>query len=533
MGDAPVLIDDLWKAAAYGDLEKLEDYLKGDPALANKADGGGYYAVQWAALNNRVAAATILLERGADVNATDGQGQTALHWAAVRGALPTAELLLRSGARLDKQDSRGYTAAHVAAQYGHTAVLYHFKVRWDADEEVIDSDGRTPLHWAAYKGFADSVRLLLFLDSDQLRQDREGCTPLHWAAIKGNAEAVYLLTQSGGAAALAARDNTGSTPAQLAQEKNHSLLAGYLSNAELRLEKKKNKMSQRWLSLCTVALIMGLVMLFINTVVHCDALPREDAAMQLWAWTVVTSAGTGLLFMYRTAFNDPGVLSTGLEGKGKGRSNGGSSTSRVDLPALWAGHWGSLCVSCKIVRPLGSKHCGVMNKCVSRFDHYCPWVGNAIGKANIRDFIIFLVLESIALVTSMCCALYRVHTATMPVAELFLISPSMLVFLVCDGMTLLPVLMLTIAQVSQVGRNITTNELANMHRYPYLRHKDGRFQNPFDKGCSKNCTQFFLNPLNRDKEIEYNMGAPLLEAELTALLSGGQISKGSVSVDMR
>jgi RNA polymerase sigma factor (sigma-70 family) len=25
---------------------------------------------------------------------------------------------------------------------------------------------------------------------------------------------------------------------------------------------------------------------------------------------------------------------------------------------------------------------------------------------------------------------------------------------------------------------ITTNELANMHRYPYLRHKDGRFQNP-------------------------------------------------------
>ena len=75
--------------------------------------------------------------------------------------------------------------------------------------------------------------------------------------------------------------------------------------------------------------------------------------------------------------------------------------------ALWAGHWGSLCVSCKIVRPLGAKHCGVLNKCVSRFDHYCPWVGNAIGKGNIRDFVVFLLLESIALVVSLGCALSR------------------------------------------------------------------------------------------------------------------------------
>ena len=142
----------------------------------------GYLALQWAALNNRVAAATVLLERGADVNGVDGQGQTALHWAAVRGAVPASELLLRAGARLDRADSRGYTPMHVAAQYGHTPVLYHFAVRWGTDVEVLDSDGRTPLHWTAYKGFPDSLRLLLFLNADALRADREGCTPLHWWA---------------------------------------------------------------------------------------------------------------------------------------------------------------------------------------------------------------------------------------------------------------------------------------------------------------------------------------------------------------
>ena len=34
------------------------------------------------------------------------------------------------------------------------------------------------------------------------------------------------------------------------------------------------------------------------------------------------------------------------------------------------------------------------------------------------------------------------------------------------------------ACVPHAARNITTNELANMHRYPYLRTKEGAFTNP-------------------------------------------------------
>lgn len=53
----------------------------------------------------------------------------------------------------------------------------------------------------------------------------------------------------------------------------------------------------------------------------------------------------------------------------------------------------------------------------------------------------------------------------------------------------------------QVGRNITTNEMANMMRYNYLRGPGGRFRNPYDHGCKKNCSDFLINGYNDDIEV--------------------------------
>ena len=36
---------------------------------------------------------------------------------------------------------------HVAAQYGQTAFIYHIVAKWNADPDVPDNDGRSPLHW--------------------------------------------------------------------------------------------------------------------------------------------------------------------------------------------------------------------------------------------------------------------------------------------------------------------------------------------------------------------------------------------------
>ncbi|KFM25488.1 Protein S-acyltransferase 24 [Auxenochlorella protothecoides] len=422
MSKEPQTIDTVWKAAAYGDFDVLTRLAGADPSLLHAPDDQGFYALQWAALNNRVAVLTYLLGAGCAVDVADASRQTPLHWAAVRGSVPAAETLLRAGADLAARDSRGYTVAHVAAQYGQAGLLHHLALRWGADLDAPDADGRTPLHWAAYKGHADALRLLLFTGSAAARPDAEGCTPLHWAAIRGNAEACTLLLQGGAGECLAAADATGATPSQLAAEKGHRVLGLTLADAR----------------------------------VHDGPPPALGTLAGTWASFLLATCGLGLA-----------------------------------SPALQAGSWGQICVACRIVRPLRAKHCGVTGRCIECYDHYCPWVGNVIGRGNRAFFLTFLWLELGSVTAAMAVAVARLHSNLAQPrpghGPATLVWP--VVFVVADAFLLLSIAALALAQTNQIAKNITTNELANWHRYKYLHAADGEFLNPFDRGWKANCAE--------------------------------------------
>lgn len=507
------VVVDVYSASAYGDIMKLREYVEVAGRSLSRPDAHGYYALHWAALNNYADIAQYIIEHGADVNAADNTGQTALHWAAARGSVAAADVLLQNGARVEAADSNGYRAVHVAAQYGQTTFLNHIIAKYNADFDTPDNDGRSPLHWAAFKGFTDTVRLLLFRDAFQGAQDREGCTPLHWAAIKGHSEACTLLVHAGTKKELSVKDKAGFTPVQLASDKGHRHVARILSNAtsvhgflceDKICPEKSGKIGYAPILLFIAIMLM---ILFVNSVLAAPNFTKVTAAIGLWSCTGLSLGVGSLLMFYRCSSKDPGYIKP---------NRGGSVTlAGVDDPLLnidmnnstiWTGNWSQICPTCKIIRPVRSKHCPSCKHCVEQFDHHCPWISNCVGKRNKWDFFVFLCMGTMTTLIGAVITVHRMRTGSpiIPssgtwIHHMVAEHPGAVAFLVLDTILLFGAFVLTVAQASQIARNITTNELANATRYSYLRGPEGRFRNPYNHGFWKNCTEFFIQGYSKDE----------------------------------
>lgn len=97
-------------------------------------------------------------------------------------------------------------------------------------------------------------------------------------------------------------------------------------------------------------------------------------------------------------------------------------------------------------------------------------VGNAVGKGNRHYFVAFLWLELYAVVTSAVIGIIQIqrhlHADEWGAGDLVY----MICFEVVDVFVGISVAALAIAQASQVARNVTTNELANWHRWVEILH---------------------------------------------------------------
>ncbi|GLT96949.1 hypothetical protein SLE2022_145390 [Rubroshorea leprosula] len=513
--EPPTAVVDVYSASAYGDFDKVRKFVEEDGGSLLLPDVNGYYALQRAALNNYPEIVQYIIEHGGNVNAVDNNKQTALHWAAFRGSIAVADVLLQNGARVEATDINGYRAVHVAAQYGQTAFINYLVVKYHADYEATDNDGRSPLHWAAYKGYSDTVRLLLFRDASQGRQDSNGCTPLHWAVIGGNAEACTVLVHAGTKQELMMKDKAGFTPVQLASDRGHQRITNFLSNAQRANSKRlvdklfSGNMGRTGYAPLLFSVIIFETMLFINSVLTASNLTKVTAIVGLWGWIGVSLAICSLIMLYKCSRKDPGYLKR-PSGLSK-HDNTEDPLLNIDVnnPSVWMGNWSQLCPTCKIIRPVRSKHCPVCKHCVEQFDHHCPWISNCVGKRNKWEFFVFLCFGTMTSFLAGAVAVQRVWTiSALPPREswvhhVMVQHAGIVVFLVLDLIILAAATTLTTSQASQIARNITTNELSNAYRYGYLRGADGRFRNPYNHGWRKNCADFLIHGYTNDDEIAW------------------------------
>ena len=105
---------------------------------------------------------------------------------------------------------------HFAAYYEKFKLVQKL-IEYDADIDVRDQYGRTPLYWASddrYFNDGSVVRLLLERGADvNARADNDGSTPLHEASRYGALEVVRLLLEHG--ADVEAVDVDGKTALQV------------------------------------------------------------------------------------------------------------------------------------------------------------------------------------------------------------------------------------------------------------------------------------------------------------------------------
>ncbi len=180
----------LFDAIQNGDVARVHELLRADPALAAGRDGNGVSAVLNAQYRRRPDLVAAVLEAGPDLDVFD--------MAALGLVDRLRQLLAEQPDRVQSWSGDGFTALHLAAFFGRPGAVA-LLLESGADVGAVARNGMRvqPLHSAAAGRDVQSVRLLLAAGADPDAEQHGGWTPLMAARQHGDAEIERLLLDYG------------------------------------------------------------------------------------------------------------------------------------------------------------------------------------------------------------------------------------------------------------------------------------------------------------------------------------------------
>ncbi|MBI5817915.1 MAG: ankyrin repeat domain-containing protein [Verrucomicrobia bacterium] len=190
MACGPMQAGEIHDAVKSGDLEKLKQLLAAKPELVNERDKYESTPLHCAVFQRKKAIVELLLAYKANVNAKDGGGFTPI--AFVRLFNPELAALLRShGATYSDQPIFDAIEDNDVAKV---------KQLLEEKPELVnerDKGGRTPLHYAVFRGGKAIVELLFAYKANVNAKDNDGLMPMA-SMRRDNPELTALLRSHGG-----------------------------------------------------------------------------------------------------------------------------------------------------------------------------------------------------------------------------------------------------------------------------------------------------------------------------------------------
>lgn len=534
------------EAAQYGNLPKLIELFDKGIITVDWTDADDCSLLHWAAINNRLHVAELLIKRGCNLNPVGGVlRSTPLHWAARQGHIMMCAFLVTNGAKMGLRDVEGFTPLHVAAQSGATAVVGYLVARGHCVDSLDDSR-LTPAMWAASKCTGrDPLQLLITLGADVNKADATYLnTPLHYAVLNSNLVATTTLLKVDCDLTKTNRDNE--TALDVAVRRGDVALISKLELAARRKglmssswkqKLKENPVYARRFLACVPFFVyailyyifrleMALYIKFlyivcIGVIVKCfpmkffsddliDALPgsvaisTKIALIMTWffylqplsAW-YIQIAFSVLIFLlpltfFIVVYSDPGYINANYQDRCQAIMS--VSEGRLSISAF--------CPTCLIQRPPRSKHCRYCDRCVLRFDHHCPWVNNCIALNNHRAFIGYLLLISVSCtIFSTAVGLYWREIYNGFNYDIFAPGDHWLLFafvvscFVAGWSTVM-----LIMQIYQILMEVTTNERLNIHKYNHIELGSHALdiRSAYTKGMLQNLNSFFCGDSQKD-----------------------------------